>query len=46
MGRLGFFMSYLQNSTKLTEWLTIHERKSEMLTEKTPSWVFVRYLFL
>jgi hypothetical protein len=41
MGRLGFFMSYLQNSTKVMQWRTIHERKSEMLTEKTASWVFV-----
>jgi hypothetical protein len=46
MGRLGFFMSYLQNSTKVTQWRTIHERKSEMLTGKTASWVFVWYLFL
>lgn len=46
MGRLGFFMSYLQNSTKVMQWRTIHERKSEMLTEKTASWVFVWYLFL
>jgi hypothetical protein len=41
MGRLGFFMSCLQNSTKVMQWHTIHERKSEMLTEKTVSWVFV-----